>query len=315
VTTHLAPLSQGSTNSDLGVPYIHARQQILERLVDKLTVLGLITLYGDVGATGTTILRVTNWTGAGFSVPFDTMPTETAPIVAKSVATDFDGLSVARHGLGHAETYQNQIISREPGVSLDALVALIPDSVMLTFRRKMTTVGAGFAASTGNGAAPWTFDDEIDLANAFLLQEGTFGKPNTMRHREQFRDLRTALRGEPAYNTAEIQNSINSVQAGGGSFDFLGFNNFASNDVNQSGGAHQGFAWVPGAIGWIVGNSMPVKVRNPAKSMYIPQYGLVIEEDAEGRVATALYWANMWIGFAALTPLVFPQRRLVSLDA
>jgi len=312
VTTHLSPISQASMNGDLGLDYVFAQQEILEQLVDKLSVLGLITLYGDVGASGTTVLRITNWTGAGFAVPFDTMDSETAPIIPKSIETDFDSLSIARLGLGHEETWQQEIINREPGVSLDALVAKVPESLMLTFRQKMTVVGAGFADATGDGAAQWSFDDELDLATAFLEQDGTFAAPNTMRHREQFTDLRTALRGEPAYNTPEIQNAINSVRPGGGAFDFLGFSNFASNDVTEATGAHQGFAWTPGAIGWVVGNSMPVKVRNPSTAMYIPQFGLVIQESADSKVATALYNANAWVGFGALTKKVFPQRRIIS---
>lgn len=317
MTTLAPPIQFGDAQADLGFAYVFAGQGILQELQEKLNVLelGMMTLYGDLGGSGSDVVRITRMTGAGWAEAFQTMTSETDPIVATGIATDFDTLTIARHGLAKEETYQQAILGREKGVSLEALKAMVPASWLKTLRQKMAVAGSGIAASTGSVATAWSFDDELDAVAAFHETEGFEGLVITMRHPEQFTNLRESLRNEPAYQTPEVMNEIQALRPNGGSFNFLGFKNTASFDVVQSSGGHQGFAYAPGALGWIVANTTPIRVANPATAMYIPQFGMVIEDKSDGKQATGRYDANSWFGVGVLDPTVFPQRRLLSVDA
>jgi len=316
MTAHAAPIQFGSTQGDLGFAYVFAAQEILQELQEELDVLGLglVTLYGDLSASGSDVVRITRMTGAGWAEAFQTMTSEVDPIIASGFTSNFDTLTIARHGLAKEETYQQAVLNREAGVSLAALKAKVPQSWLKTLRQKLTAAGAGITASTGNVALAWDFDDELDMLAAFHETEGFGGEIITMRHPEQFTDLRDAIRDEPSYQTPEVMNEIMGLKAGGGSFNFLGVKNFSSFDVQQASGGHQGFAYAPGGIGWVVASSAPIRTANPATTMYIPQFGMVIEDKSEGKTATGRYDANSWFGVGKLDPTIFPQRRLLSID-
>ena len=110
--------------------------------------------------------------------------------------------------------------------------------------------------------------------------------------------------------------SIQGLKPNGGSFNFLGFENNASHDVQVSGSDHIGFAAARGAIGWVRASTLPLagRVRDPSRAMFMPDLGLVIEWDSTANIATAKFNANLWVGTALLSSLLFPQFRIRSIN-
>ncbi len=317
MTTVNSPVSHAQTEGDLGKPYIFAQERIVLEIAERLNILGLgiVGLIGDLMGSGTDVLRIARIGGVGFAEAFQTMLGETDPIIATGFTSGYDEATIARHGLAKEETYQGRIlVSPQTGVTLEMLVGLVPASFIKTVRQKVALSGAGISASTGSSTRAWTFDDELDLITAYNETEGFEGDLVSVRHPEQYTDLRKSLRNEPAYQTPEVMNALQAIRAGGAAFDYLGIRNHASHDITQAGGAHQGFSYVNGAMGWVRASTTPIQTANPQTTMYMPEIGLVIERSSTGKQAQARFDANLWIGVARADPSLFPQRRIVSID-
>ena len=311
-----APATYAQITTDLGFAYVFAEQEIRREIADMLNVLqmGVVPLVGDAAGSGSDTIRVTRYGGVGWQESMATMVSETAPITPTGFTTGFDTVAIARHGLAKEESYTAQILGREPAVMLDGLKSLIPESWLKTFRQKVATAGASFADTVGNTGVVWTFDDELDLVAYFHETEGFEGDAVTMRHPEQYTQLRESIRNEPNFQFPEITAALQGLRPGGSFVDFLGFRNFATHDVTNSGGDHQGFAFAPGAIGWAVAGTMNVKVEDPDQALMIPEFGLVCEWNSSGDVATAKWDANAYFGVATADPSVAPQTRIISLN-
>ncbi len=316
MATHTPPTLFSSTGGDVGFPFIFAEQDIRTELADSLNVLelGVVPLVGDLAGAGSDTVRVTRIGGIGWQLPMATMGSEVAPITPSSFRTGFDTVTIARHGLAMQESYTNQILSREPAVLLEELKARLPASWMKTFRQKVAAAGAGFTGAVGNTGLAWTFDDELDLVAFFHETEGFQGDAITMRHPEQYTDLRESIRVEPNFQFPEITIALQGLKPSGGAVDFLGFRNFATFDIVDSGGDHQGFAMAPGAIGWAVASTLGVKVEDPDRAIFVPEFGLVCEQKTDGNVATGQFDANAYFGVATADPSIAPQTRLVSIN-
>jgi hypothetical protein len=316
MATHTPPVTFSSTVADVGFPFVFAEQDIRAEIADRLNVLalGVVPLVGDLAGAGSDTVRVTRIGGVGWQLPMTTMGSEVAAITPTGFRTGFDTITIARHGLAMQESYTNQILSREPAVLLEDLKARLPDSWLKTFRQKVAAAGAGFTGAVGNTGLAWTFDDELALVAFFHETEGFEGEAITMRHPEQFTDLRESIRVEPNFQFPEITAAIQGLRPGGGAMDFLGFRNFATFDITDSGGDHQGFAMAPGAIGWAVASTLGVKVEDPLRAMFIPEFGLVCEQKSDGNVATGQFDANSYFGVATADPSIAPQTRLISIN-
>lgn len=316
MATYTAPTKFADTKSELGYAYVFAAEGIREEISDRLDVLriGLVRLEGDLVGSGSDVVRITRYGGLGYAEAMATMANETADITASGWTSGTDSLTIARHGLAKEESYTNQILS-EPGehVGLRQMAALCPMSWLKTLRQKMCTAGAGISDSIGSATAAWSFDDELDMLRAFEETEGFDGNLVAVRHPEQLSDLRASLRNEPAYQFPEAMSALQSVRPNSAPFDFLGVRNWATFDVTASGGAHQGFAYVPGAIGWVVASTIPVRTQDP-DAIFIPEYGLVLEHSSVGKSATARWDANAYFGVGLLDKSLFPQQKLVSID-
>lgn len=312
-----SPASQAQTQSTLGTSYVFAQQRIMVEIAERLDLhaAGVIPLQGNLMGSGSDTVRIVRMGGVGFAEAFQTMSGETDPITASGFTIGYDEMTIARHGLSKEETYQGRILARpDTGVTLEMLEAVVPGSWIKTFRQKVAASGAGISASTGSTTAAWTFDDEIDHVTAYNETEGFEGGLVSIRHPEQYTDLRKSLRNEPSYKTPEAMAAFQSISPGGGFVDFMGVKNYASFDVTQASGAHQGFSFVPGAIGWVVASTTPVRTQNPATTMYMPDIGLVLERKGDGTQATASFVANLWFGVGRADPTLFPQRRILSID-
>lgn len=315
------PATFGQLQPDLGFDYVYAEQMIRMELSEKLDVLGLglVQLWAELQGTGSDVARVTRMGGVGWQEAMVELAGETDPIVKTGFRTGFDTVAIARHGLGKSESYQSALLSREPAVLLRALKNLLPASWLKTLRLKWAAVGATFADSVGTPGTPWTFTDELALVAYFHETEGFEGGPGSVitgRHPEQYTDLRASIRAEPNFQFPEITQATQGLTGNGGSFDFLGLRNFSSHDVENSGGDHQGFAYVPGAIGWAVVRTGDLRdeVEDPEKALFVEDFGLVCEWKSEGETASAEFNANAWFGAAKADPTVAPQVRLVSID-
>ncbi len=316
MAVHTPPVVFSSTQADVGFPFVFAEQDIITEIADSLDVLGLgvVPLVGDLAGSGSDVVRVTRIGGVGWQLPFATMGSEVAAITASGFRTGFDTVAIARHGLRMQESQTNQILSREPEVLLEQLKTRIPQSWMKTFRQKVAAAGAGFSGAVGTTGTDWTFDDELALVAFFHETEGFEGEAITMRHPEQFTDLRQSIRVEPNFQFPEVTATIQGLVAGSGSFDFLGFRNFSTFDITQSGGDHQGFAMAPGAIGWAVASTLNVEVEDPDQALFIPEFGLVCEKKTDGNTAQNEWNANAYFGVATADPSIAPQVRIVSID-
>lgn len=302
--------------TDISYTYVFAEQEIRREIADQLNLLqlGVVPLVGDAAGTGSDTIRVTRLGGVGWQEAMSTMVSETGAITPTGFTTGFDTVSIARHGLAKEESYTAQILGREPAAMLEGLKNLIPESWLKTYRQKVATAGASFADTVGTSGAVWTFDDELDLCAYFNEVEGFAGDAVTMRHPEQYTQLRESIRNEPNFQYPEITSALQQIRPGGNFVDFLGFRNFATHDVTTATGDHQGFAFVPGAIGWAVASTLGVKVEDPEMAMVIPEFGLVCEWKSTGNEATAQWDANAYFGVATADPSVAPQVRIISIN-
>lgn len=321
MTTINPAFSFDQLQGDLGLDHVFAQQEILETLKDELNVLGLgvVPLQGDLVGSGSDTLRITNMGNIGFDVPMDALATETSSINPKTITTGFSTVAIALFGLGHSETYKNQVLGREIAVTIDELKKRVPESWLATFRSLVATAGAGFATAVGSATQPQSVDDWIDLATVYREQLGSArrGPPTTFLAPAQVTQSVASARNEPAF-----QNSINDFQAIQGldmrqvidNFLGLGFRVAMTDDVTQSGGAHQGFAFSMGGVGWAVASTNPIRPSNPQGAMLIPEFGLIIEEVAgAGTNGKRAYEARSFFGVAAGSSDVHVQRRVIAL--
>jgi len=316
--TTISPVNtHGQFEGDVGFSYVFAAEAIRLEIAERLDPISesLAVLYGDLTASGSDVLRITRYGGVGFHEAMTAMSTETEPIVASGLTTNFDTITLGRYGLAKEESYQAKILSREGMINIDALAQLVGPSWLKTLRQQVASTGAGITGVTGTSGTAWTFDDELDLVAYYHETEGFDGGVIAVRHPEQFTDLRGSLRTEPNYQFPEITSAIQELRGAGGALPtFLGIMNYSSFDVTSSGGDHQGFSYVRGGIGWVRASTLPVTVEDPDRAIVVPEFGLIIEFKSSGNVATARFDANAWFGTGLLDPTLFPQRRIRSIN-
>lgn len=318
MTAITSPATHAQLKGDLGFDYVFAEQAIRMEIAEELDAigLGLVQLWAELQGTGSDLARVTHMGGVGWQEAMVEQGTEVDAIVKTGFRTGFDTVAIARHGLAKSASYQSGLLSREPAVRLQALKNLLPQSWLKTLRQKWAATGATFAGSVGTPGTAWTFDDELALVAFFHETEGFPGMAITGRHPEQYTDLRASIRNEPNFQFPEITQEIQGLRAGGGSFDFLGLRNFASFDVEDSGGDHQGFAYVPGAIGYAIVRTGELleDIEDPEKAMVVEDFGLICEWKSDGETASAEFNANAWFGTGKADPAVAPQVKIVSIN-
>ena len=319
MTTITAPNTHAQTYGDLGYAYQFARLGLLAELAESWNPAaeGLVPLYGELSGSGSDIVRIARVGGVGYAERFASMASETDAIVASGFTSGYDSVSLGRYGLAKEGSFKQRLLARpDTGVTLQMLLEKVPASWVKTIRYLVCVAGSGISTSTGSTSTAWSFDNELNLIRAFKETEGFEGLLYTIRHPEQFTDLAESIRSEPSLQFPEVLAAIQGLTPGGGAFNFLGANNRASFDVQASGGAHQGFAFAPGAIGHVVAQTNPLadELANPAEALYVPEMGLVITRDTDGSQATNRFDANLFIGVGLANSALFPQRRIVSVN-
>lgn len=317
------PVSHAQVFGTVGFDYVFAEQEILLELQDTLDVMGLgvVPLRGDLVGSGSDTVRVTDLGDVGFSLPFVQLFSETDRVAPSPLQLGFETITIGQFGLSHSETYKQQSLNRESGISLDALKARVPQSWARTFRDRVTLAGSAIPTAVGSAGTPLDVDDHLDLATAYKVNLGS-RRPIAMIDGTQFDQLSRSYRTEPAFtnSAAEFAEVLGLVTDTNGrvaqirpNFGGMGIDLGITDSIVQSGGARQGFAFPPGGIGWAVASSSPIRPANQNGAIYVPQMGLFIEELTEGGGQTKRQFrATTFFGVALGSERVFTLRRFIS---
>lgn len=318
----LAPITHAQTEGTLGQAFVYAENQIRERLVEDLEVTGegLVVGWGDLAGQGTDTVRITHWTGLGMAEEFQAMVGETDEPVPTGFEADNDTATIARYALAKDQTYQSAILSSEVEraiYGLDRMAVQLPMSLGATIRSLWADTLGTFSSSYGDSGVEWTMDHELALVAGFRETAGysvaKHGAPVAGRHPVQLTQLRKAIRNEPAFQTPDVAAAINGLggEAGGG-FSFLGLRNIGSPSVGSSGGDYLGGAYIPGAVGIVVARGRAAPVQDPARTIYVDEFGVIMEVRSRPGAATMTFTANAHLGMAKRSALVFPQFKILS---
>lgn len=322
------PISHAQVFGSLGYDFQYAQQEILLELQDRLNVfgMGVVSLRGDVMGLGTDTLRVTDYGNVGWSLPFAALASETDTVLPSPIDIGFETVTIGQFGLSQSETYKQQSLNREPAISLDRLKGLIPDSWLRTFRDRVALTGSAIVTAVGSALSTLSVDDHLDLSTAYKINLGN-RRPSAFIDGTQFDELSRSYRNEPAFtNSASEFAAILGLKTGaeGGiagdmvtqmhpNFAGMGIDLALTDSIVQSGGARQGFAFPPGGIGWAVANTLPIRPGNPAGAIYVPSFGLFIEELTDGSAQTIRqYRATSFFGVALGSTRVYTLRRFIS---
>lgn len=320
------PIQHANTFGTLGFAYVFAQEEILLELQDQLDVhgMGVVALRGDLMGTGSDTLRVTDFGNVGWSLPFAALATETDTVAPSPIDIGFETVTIGQFGLSHSETYKEQVLTREQAITLDKLKARVPQSWLRTFRDRVALTGSGIVTAVGAAATTLSVDDHLDLASAYKINLGN-RRPSAMIDGTQFDQLSRNYRNEPAFtNSAAEFAAILGVQTGllpnadtvtqtHPNYAGMGIDLALTDSIVQSGGARQGFAFPPGGIGWAVANTSPIRPTNVTGAVYVPDFGLFIEELTDGAgQTTRQYRATTFFGVALGSTRVYTLRRFIS---
>lgn len=314
------PTSQSAAEAaGHGYSYVIARELLLLAMEDELDVIAgmLVGLKGDAAGSGSDTIRITDVDGIGFGARFSAMASETDTITASPITLGYTDITVAMQGLAHEETYQQQVLGAVGGYSLDDLIKAVPASWLASLRYSACVTAGGISTAIGSAAAYLSVDDYLDLTSAHLETPGAAarGMPVVAMDPAQMSKLLASFRSEPAFQASlEGFQALQGFKAGQSfpNFAGLGATVHLTDDIQQSGGAYQGFAVSPGGIGWARASTDRVRPSGAGRAYYIPEYGLFIEEIGKGENGKARYEARTWFGTGLGSSSVFFQRRLIS---
>ena len=317
MTTQAAPFSHGNFESDLGYSYVFAGEAIRQVLTDEMNpmALGIAPLVGDFAGSGTDTIRITHMGGVGWNLEMAALASETDTIVPSSMTSGYSSVALGFYGLGHDETYKQQLLSREPAVMLDALKARVPESYLATWRSVYCTTGATISTAVGSASAYNSIDDLLDLIAVYRENPGS-GRPKVVAHTVQGSKLLESARNEPAFQAAAAdfqgQQALSDGMQMLPNFLGLGIDFALTNEVGQAASAYQGFAHSVGGIGWAVCSTASLKTANPQGTILIPEMGIVIEEKTDGSGQSIRgYEARAAFGMALGDTSVFLLRRFI----
>lgn len=315
MTTQAPPFQFGTLQGDLGHAYVFAAEAIRQELEDKLDLLsmGVVPLVGDLAGSGSDVVRVTRVGSIGFGRRFTDLTNEDDAIPASSLTTGYDTVTIGMAGLAEEETYSQQILGREKGVTLDQLKALVPASWLATWRYKLGVEASTWSQDVGAAGSNCDRDTFLDLLAEFDETLGSDGVPTLVCKPLSWTRLSQSWAGHAAF-----QNSVVDFEkwvARNGRQDKgirLGIRCLTTDDIQESGGAYLNYAFEPGAAGWAVANTSPVRPSNPQGAIYVPGFGLLIEEIAStGERGTRRYEARTWFGIDSLNDALAVKRRFL----
>lgn len=312
------PSSFAGTQGTVGFSYVYAEEMIRQALADTLDAmsLGVIPLVGDLVGSGSDVVRITDIGNVGWNRKMTSLANETDTVAPSSFLLGYETVTLGSFGLSHSETYKQQILNRQPGVTLDDLIAVFPQSWMATFRERVCVTGATISASVGATGTALSLDDWFDLATAFRTTLGA-RQPVAMLDPTQYDQLLRSARNEPSMQSGGLMDFAEMqrlrLQQVHPDFAGMGIGIAISDDIQQAGGAYQGFAFSQGGIGWARASTSPVVPANPQGAMYLPEFGALIEELTTGGAQTVRqYRATSWIGFGLASTRTHKLSRILS---
>ena len=313
MATISSPFINNDVEAQVGFAYTFAEQAILERLADRLNVLPIVQLVGDAAGSGSDTIRVSNIGGLGYNASMTALGSETATITASTMDLGYSTVAIADYGIAYEESYKAAILTREPQVLIDSIVETIPDAWLKQMRALVATEIAAFSSSVGSASLTLSVDDYLDLIAVYREALGS-RLPAVMLHPVQLSQLVESFRSEPAFQAnmtdfASVQ-AFNESQTVTNAFG-LGADIHISDSVTTSGGGYNGGAFTPGGIGYAVASTGNLRTANPATSILVPEFGLVIE-DLQGNTGTRRVDARAFFGVAAGSADVYTFRKVVS---
>jgi hypothetical protein len=222
------------------------------------------------------------------------------------------------HGIAHEDTWNRQVLaSGNQGVTIEQLIAMVPDVFRSTLRYKACVTGATISAVVGSATRSLDVDDHLDLITAIRTQLGAAarGRVRATLAPQQLDELARAYRTEPAFQASvEAFGALAQVAPGQvyENFAGAGVDIMISDDVVQSGGAYQGFAVTPGGIGWVRASTNKIVPTGMGRAYYVPEYGLFIIEIDRSDNQKSRYHAIAWVGTALGSSSVYFQTRVRS---
>lgn len=290
MATFPQPNTASAQNAQLGLNYINAariRMELHEAL--DISGAGFAMLEGDLSNSGTTVTHLRRVGGLGGDTRMQSMPSETSTPVDATLTGGFDTCSLGQYGLKTGETFVGRITADEAtrnATGIEAFKAGVAGTFASTFRYNVALTGSGITASVGSAAADTSVDDFLSAVASFNTTAGALndGAPVAMLDLSQAQDVMDSARTDPAF-----QNSLADFARVGGirgqvieNFLGLGVDVYATADVQQSGGAYQGFMVQRGAIGWVKASTSPLRLPNAMNAVYIDDFGVVVFDLMDG---------------------------------
>jgi hypothetical protein len=302
----------------LGLDYVFAAQEILLGIQDSLDLesMGVASMWGFVDGTGSDVLRVTHVDDIGWSRRFADLATEDSSIAASGFTAGYTDVTVGMVGLAEEETYNSQILTREGSLTLDQLARYIPMSLAATVRYKACIVGAAIAGTVGSTTTTLSVADWIALGVVYTEAVGSMaqGLPKATLSPQQFTQLQDSAMAHPAFQNAAGDFATIARIQGQNVANYLGLNMDIglTDDVQQSGGAYQGFSVQVNGIGIGRARTNRISPANSAGAFYVPAAGLFIEPIGKGSTGSKRHEARAWLGLAEGSPIVYTNRRILS---
>lgn len=317
-TTINPPFRFSDQQSINGFSYLFAAEAVRQEIADRLDAmgLGLVPLVGDLAGTGTDTLRNVRVDNVGWAARFSALASENATVAPSSMALGYDAFTVGMYAYGMQETWKQQVLGRAgSGLHLDDLVQLVPTSYLSTWRYLFCVTGATIGGSAiGSSGADQSVDDHVALVAYFDQRLGAAGTPVVTVSSQQMSQLKASYRSEPAF--ANFGSDFANIQKFDGgqryvNFAGLGIDVVVTDDVQQSGGAYQGFAMRPGAMGWVRASTSSIRSESQNR-IDVPEYGMVVVRTGEDETRTDAFEATAFLGMGLADASVAPQVRFIS---
>ena len=315
VTVATPWINNGATGiqTAVGFDYVFAQEAIRQRLSDSLNVLPVVQLVGDLAGSGSDVVRVTNIGGLGYNQTFETCASEDATLTGQTFTLGYSTVTIAQYGLAYEESYKAAILAREPSVLLDNVVNTIPQSWSRQLRDLVCTEFTSFATSVGSSTLALSLDDYLDLIADYREALGS-KTPAIVLAPKQYSQLLESARSEPALNASSADfgaaQRFDETQTIANAFG-LGADIHLTDSVDDTANVYSGGAFSPGGIGYAVAGTAGLQTANPATSILLPEFGLVIEDIQQAK-GTRRLEARAYFGVNAGSTDVYTFRKIVS---
>lgn len=318
MATFTAPISQSGTNSTWGLSFAYLGDALRQEMAERFNVLdtALFGFNGNVSGTGSLTLRRRYHGGVGAALAMTAMASETEAITASSITGNYDDLTVARYGLAFEETWQ-RALAQNDGVTLDVLAASMADSWVSTVRALTCTSGAAISSAAVDSGAALDLDDWATVVASLGETEGFAGSAVAVLHPEQVTDLKASLRDEPGvYNDAAAFQGSQALMPGMALqfANLWGIPVYQSFDVTTASSKWNGFVVGAGAFAFAVGAPSAVNVPSGRDALVLPDLGMIVTRDADGRQAFSSVDGNAWVGVGRVATTLAPQFLIKSVN-